>query len=233
MSDKKSDQEKLKTLIEYWISHNKEHIEENKKWMLKAESAGFEGVRESLEHVIELSGEINNQLEIALSSMGKYMDGSEKEEKVHSVIPHIHIQLHPIGIIRSPFIKEVPRGIDMDEVECTIIVDPEWKDGLFKLDSFSHIYVIFFFHMRTEEPIMVVHPPWAGGVRVGVFASRSPVRPNSIGLSIVKLKRIEGNEIYTSGFDVLDGTPVLDIKPYIGSRDSKAGASNGWLADLD
>ncbi|MGQ9616498.1 MAG: tRNA (N6-threonylcarbamoyladenosine(37)-N6)-methyltransferase TrmO [Spirochaetota bacterium] len=145
----------------------------------------------------------------------------------------MYIELHPIGTIRSPFIKEVPGDIDMDQVECRIVIDPAFKDGLLKLDAFSHIYILFYFHKVNKKPQMIVKPPRAGGISVGVFASRSPVRPNGIGLGIVRLKHIEGNEIYTSGFDVLDGTPILDIKPYIGSKDSKAEANDGWLEDLN
>ena len=70
-------------------------------------------------------------------------------------------------------------------------------------------------------------------MEVGLFASRSPVRPNPIGLSIVRLKRIEGNVVYTSGLDVFDGTPLLDIKPYIKGLDSKDDANYGWIKELD
>jgi len=145
----------------------------------------------------------------------------------------LHIELHPIGTVRSPFIKGVPGNIEMDQVECRIVIDPAFRDGLFKLDAFFHIYILFYFHKINKKPQMIVKPPRAGGISVGVFASRSPVRPNGIGIAIVKLKHIEGNEIYTSGFDALDGTPVLDIKPYIGSKDSKAEANNGWFEDLN
>ncbi len=79
---------------------------------------------------------------------------------------------------------------------------------------------------------MIVSPPWAGGVNVGVFASRSPDRPNHIGLSIVHIKRIINNEILTSGLDAFDGTPVLDIKPYIKDLDVKSDANYGWIEEI-
>ena len=79
---------------------------------------------------------------------------------------------------------------------------------------------------------MQVNPPWAGNKVVGVFASRSPVRPNNIGLSIVKIKKIIGRKIITSPLDVFDGTPLLDIKPYIADLDSKPDANYGWVEDL-
>ena len=80
---------------------------------------------------------------------------------------------------------------------------------------------------------MTVSPPWTGGARVGVFASRSPVRPNSIGLSIVRIKKIIDNKVFTSGLDVFDGTPLLDIKPYIKDLDSKSDANYGWIKEID
>ena len=80
---------------------------------------------------------------------------------------------------------------------------------------------------------MDVSPPWANGLRVGLFASRSPLRPNPIGLSVVRVKGIENNRVYTSGLDVFDGTPLLDIKPYINDLDSKCDANNGWVQNMN
>lgn len=79
---------------------------------------------------------------------------------------------------------------------------------------------------------MKVHPSWAPEIEVGVFASRSPHRPNPIGLSIVELRAIEGNEILISGIDVYNGTPLLDIKPYINLIDVKPDANDGWFEEL-
>ena len=80
---------------------------------------------------------------------------------------------------------------------------------------------------------MLVSPPWAGGMKTDVFSSRSPVRPNPIGLSIVGIKQIIDNEIHTSGLDVFDGTPLIDIKPYIKELDSKLDANYGWIEEID
>lgn len=86
----------------------------------------------------------------------------------------------------------------------------------------------------TEEgQELLAEPPWAGGLRVGVFASRSPRRPNPIGLSIVRVLGVKDNEVITSGLDAFDGTPILDIKPYIKDLDSKADANYGWVEDLE
>ena len=79
---------------------------------------------------------------------------------------------------------------------------------------------------------MLVIPPWSDGKEIGLFASRSPVRPNPIGVSIVKLLKINKNEIFTSGLDVFDGTPLLDIKPYVKDLDSKEDANYGWIEDM-
>ena len=106
-------------------------------------------------------------------------------------------------------------------------------NNLYTLKKFNYIYLIFFADRITREPEMLVSPPWAKGKRVGVFASRSPVRPNPVGLSIVRIKNIVGNKVYTSGLDVFDKTPLLDIKPYIRDLDNKDSANYGWIEEMD
>lgn len=106
-------------------------------------------------------------------------------------------------------------------------------NNLYTLEKFNYIYLIFFADRITREPEMLVSPPWAKGKRVGVFASRSPVRPNPVGLSIVRIKNIVGNKVYTSGLDVFDKTPLLDIKPYIRDLDNKDSANYGWIEEMD
>lgn len=97
------------------------------------------------------------------------------------------------------------------------------------LEGFSHLWVIFVFHENTNKIVKAkVHPPRLGGEKVGVFATRSPHRPNPIGLSVVKIERIEANSIYVSGVDFVSGTPVLDLKPYLPSADKIEGAKSGW-----
>ncbi len=87
--------------------------------------------------------------------------------------------------------------------------------------------------MISRDVKNIVSPPWTDGHEVGVFASRSPIRPNPIGISIVKIKKIIKDTIHTTGLDVFDGTPLLDIKPYIKDLDSKNDANYGWIEDLD
>jgi tRNA-Thr(GGU) m(6)t(6)A37 methyltransferase TsaA len=107
-------------------------------------------------------------------------------------------------------------------------LDADLEDGLFKLEAFKYIYVLFYLHRQDKPYHTRVTPPWAKGKTVGLFASRSPQRPNPIGLSVVRIKRIEKNIIHISGIDALDGTPLLDVKPYSLDLDAKADANNGW-----
>ncbi len=142
------------------------------------------------------------------------------------------IRYHPIGRIASPFKGSagVPRqAIGAPEVNATIEVFDVFSAGLKDLDSFSHIVVVFHLHLVTN-PSLVAHPPW-DGKKHGVFATRSPYRPNPIGLSIVRLDRIDGNRLHISGVDMIDGTPVLDIKPYVPELNPAGEIRVGWLAE--
>lgn len=138
--------------------------------------------------------------------------------------------MEPIGVIHSPFISPAnmpvqPRGAA--DVEGEVIVDLEYVEGLADLDGFSHIYLIYRFH-RAERTDLKVTPFMDDSVR-GVFATRSPLRPNHIGLSIVELLSVKGNSLIVRGVDILDGTPLLDIKPYIDVFDKVAESRSGWL----
>ena len=108
---------------------------------------------------------------------------------------------------------------------------PEFADGLRDLDGFSHIYLVYHFH-RVDKPRLIVKP-FLQDIERGVFATRAPCRPNPIGLSIVKLVRREGNVLHLDGVDVLDGTPLLDIKPYTAKFDRIEGTRNGWQDAVD
>jgi tRNA-Thr(GGU) m(6)t(6)A37 methyltransferase TsaA len=144
------------------------------------------------------------------------------------------IEFAPIGVIRTPYEKHAPyQPIVEDQGEFRIEVFPAYQDGLLQLDRFHYIYVLYQLHKEAGDPSLHVEPPWTTDTTVGVFASRSPKRPNRIGLSIVRLKRIEEGMLYTSGLDVFDGTPLLDIKPYIQKLDVKTMANYGWLDDMD
>lgn len=138
--------------------------------------------------------------------------------------------MKPIGIIHSPFNKLEnmpiqPKGAT--EVEGHVVVDKAYTDGLKDLDGFSHIYLIYEFHKVTRTELLVT--PFMDKQQRGVFATRSPLRPNHIGLSIVKLVKIEGNTLTVKGIDILDGTPLLDIKPYIEKFDAVENSVSGWM----
>ena len=144
------------------------------------------------------------------------------------------IKLKEIGVIRTPYIDKAPyQPVDEDEGEFRIVVDVQYADGLSDLASFRYMYAIYYIDRLTRNPSMIVSPSWTPGTKVGLFASRSPVRPNPIGISIVRIRKIVDNEIFTSGLDVFDGTPLLDIKPYVKDLDSKDDANYGWIDDLD
>lgn len=144
------------------------------------------------------------------------------------------LSFRPIGIIKTPYFDSAPyQPVDVDTQQFYLQLEPEYTAGLKDLDSFTYIYVLYFIDRLKTAPKMEVSPPWSAGKQIGLFASRSPVRPNPIGLSIVRIKKIIGNRVYTSGLDVFDNTPLLDIKPYINDLDSKCDANNGWVQTLD
>ncbi len=139
----------------------------------------------------------------------------------------------PIGIIHSPF-KE-PKGMPIQPagakgIKGTVEIFPEYKDGLKDLDGFSHIILIFNFHLSKSYKLKVM--PYLEDEIRGVFATRAPRRPNQIGLSIVRLNKIEDNILYISNVDIIDGTPLLDIKPFVPKFDCFDIDENtkvGWL----
>jgi tRNA-Thr(GGU) m(6)t(6)A37 methyltransferase TsaA len=140
------------------------------------------------------------------------------------------IAFNPIGIIRSPFRNPEDMPIQTSGalgVEGTIEMDPEYAAGLKDLDGFSHIVLLYHFH-RSKGFSLETKPFMDDELR-GVFATRAPRRPNPIGLSIVRLNSIEGCILRIQDVDMLDGTPLLDIKPYVPQFDAKPADRIGWL----
>jgi tRNA-Thr(GGU) m(6)t(6)A37 methyltransferase TsaA len=136
---------------------------------------------------------------------------------------------HPIGIIHSPF-KEpvgVPIQAAVSEVRGTVEVLSEYGEGLRDIDGFSHIMLIYHFHLSGDYSLSV--RPYMDDSTHGLFCTRAPSRPNPIGVSVVRLEGVEGTVLEVSGLDVVDGTPLLDIKPYIPSMDDREGVRQGWL----
>jgi tRNA-Thr(GGU) m(6)t(6)A37 methyltransferase TsaA len=143
----------------------------------------------------------------------------------------VEINLTPIGFVRNS-IKE-PGIEDWRTVTSEIIIEENLKEALSRIDEFSHIIVIYWMHKLppSQRSIIKVHPKANQNLPlVGVFASRSPARPNPIGITIVKLLERRDNVLKVTGLDAIDGTPVLDIKPYIPGDDSSTEAKTpGWL----
>lgn len=106
------------------------------------------------------------------------------------------------------------------------------EESLRGIEGFSHLWLIFVFHKNTNDRFHAkVHPPRMGGESIGVFATRSPHRPNPIGLSLVRLEKREGDTLLLSGVDLIDGTPVLDVKPYLPEIESQPDARAGWTSE--
>jgi tRNA (adenine37-N6)-methyltransferase len=139
--------------------------------------------------------------------------------------------LQIIGYARTPYRDEAPRQPDpLGGGRHSIMVEPEYAGGLRGLEHFSFVYVISWLHRGNRSDLRVVLP-WDPDSNVGLFASRSPNRINPIGLSVVRILAIEGARLVVSGLDLFDGTPILDLKPYIKDLDSKSDANVGWLDD--
>ena len=139
----------------------------------------------------------------------------------------------PIGIVHTPFTETsaIPKGCGAKhEADGSIEVLPEFEPGLADIEGFSHLYVLWVFD-RAKGASLVATPP-SDDRPHGVFATRSPQRPNPIGLTVVELLRRDGRILRVRGVDMLEGTPVLDIKPYLSSV-PEAVLRRGWLAEAE
>ena len=144
------------------------------------------------------------------------------------------ISYKPIGIIQTPFVEingmpVQPSGAG--KAKGKIILDKEFEGGLFDLIGFSHITLLYHLHKVAGYKLYVV--PFIDDKPHGIFATRAPARPNPIGISTVKLKRIKGNELYIEEVDMLDGSPLLDIKPFYPKYDNRENVKYGWLEAKD
>lgn len=130
------------------------------------------------------------------------------------------VTLQPIGIIHTPYKTDenAPRQAANSRDIGEVVVNAELAEGLEGIEKFQYLILIFNFHLAPvpEKPKVL---SWRDGVKRGVFATRSPHRPNPLGLSVVKLLRREGTHLFVEGVDMLDGTPLLDIKPYYSDLD--------------
>jgi tRNA-Thr(GGU) m(6)t(6)A37 methyltransferase TsaA len=143
------------------------------------------------------------------------------------------ISMNPIGYVISHYKdpKDVPRGLGAkQEAEGVLEIAPEFELGLADIEGFSHLFVIWAFD-RSSGYELTAAPPSDNRTH-GVFATRSPFRPNPIGLTVVSLLRREGARLHVRGIDMLDGTPILDIKPYL-SNVPEEKLRRGWLAEAE
>jgi tRNA-Thr(GGU) m(6)t(6)A37 methyltransferase TsaA len=145
----------------------------------------------------------------------------------------VSVRFEPIGVVRSPFTdtSQIPKGLGAEHrAEGTLDIAPALEAGLADIEGFSHLYVIWVFD-RVDGVELTARPP-ADDRPHGVFATRSPKRPNPIALTVVELLGRDGCRLRVAGIDMLDGTPILDIKPYLSNVPSER-LRRGWLAEAE
>ncbi|WP_136688828.1 tRNA (N6-threonylcarbamoyladenosine(37)-N6)-methyltransferase TrmO [Halorhabdus amylolytica] len=145
-----------------------------------------------------------------------------------------HVTYEPIGTIHSPFESAVdmpiqPAGTD---ARGTVELRDAYAEGLADLDEFSHCILLYHFHESPDDAALSVEPFLDDRPR-GLFATRAPTRPNNVGLSVVAIQAVADATIDVTGVDVVDGTPLLDVKPLVGAFDVPESVSDGWIADSD
>lgn len=141
------------------------------------------------------------------------------------------VTFEPIGVVRSPYVDlfGTPRQAGLVDAPSVIEIVDAWRPGLDGLAGFSHAWVLWLFDRNKAPGRARIRPPRLGGdAKIGVFASRSPYRPNPIGLSVARIDRVATDGVHLRGLDVADGTPVLDLKPYLPYADAIPDASAGW-----
>jgi tRNA-Thr(GGU) m(6)t(6)A37 methyltransferase TsaA len=140
------------------------------------------------------------------------------------------IRYKPIGVVHSPFRE--PKGTPIQPagakgINGTVEIFQQYAEGLKDIEGFSHIILLYHFHLSKGSALIV--KPYMDSKARGVFAMRGPSRPNPIGISVVRLIKVEGNRLHIRDVDIVDGTPLLDIKPYVPEFDIKEVGRIGWL----
>ncbi len=141
--------------------------------------------------------------------------------------------MRPVGYVRSPYanLEGIPKGLGAEHTaEGEIVISPKYEEGLTDIEGMSHLFVIWVFD-RAQQYSLLAQPPCDNRPH-GMFATRSPRRPNPIGLTVVELIARKGNVLHVRGVDMLDGTPVLDIKPYLSSVPLE-NLRRGWLDEAE
>jgi tRNA-Thr(GGU) m(6)t(6)A37 methyltransferase TsaA len=144
------------------------------------------------------------------------------------------MEFEPIGIIHSPFKQAAGTPIQpafAKDAEGVVEVYEPYIEGLQDLEGFERIWLIFWLHKSAPFKLRVT--PYLDTVERGLFSTRAPSRPNPIGMSSVKLLKIDGGRLHVAEIDILDGTPLLDIKPYVGKVDCFQVERNGWLDTVE
>lgn len=140
------------------------------------------------------------------------------------------ITLKPIGVIHSPFAE--PKGTPVQppaakDVEGVVEVYPEFAEGLQGVEGFSHLILIYYLHLCNKQELVV--KPFLGEEMHGVFATRAPGRPNLLGMSVVRLIKVKDNKLHVKDVDIVEGTLLLDIKPYVAAFDVRQNVQSGWF----
>jgi tRNA-Thr(GGU) m(6)t(6)A37 methyltransferase TsaA len=144
------------------------------------------------------------------------------------------IELKPIGMVHSPIKESDIKYIQKPEgngIQGELEVFPEYALGLTDVEGLNYVIVLFHFHLSDKEKLM--SGPGAEANKHGVFATRSPNRPNHIGMSVVKVLGVEGNRVKIDNCDMMNGTPIIDIKPFVADIDAAETQNSGWLKDID
>jgi tRNA-Thr(GGU) m(6)t(6)A37 methyltransferase TsaA len=142
------------------------------------------------------------------------------------------IRYRPIGVVHSPFKEAKGTPIQpaaAEGITGTVEVFPEYAEGLEDIEGFSYVILIYHFHLSRKVPLKA--KPYMDDKAHGVFAMRGPSRPNPIGISVVRLVRVEGNVLHVEDVDIVDGTPLLDVKPYVPEFDVREVERTGWLEE--
>lgn len=142
------------------------------------------------------------------------------------------ITYRSIGVVRSPFQQVDGMPIQPSRAQGaagTLEIDAAFREGLKDLDGFSYVIVVS--HLHTAKPGELLVVPFLDTEKRGVFATRAPRRPNPIGISVLAIERIDGDRVHVRDVDLLDGTPILDLKPYVPEFDARDGARIGWYAN--
>ena len=147
--------------------------------------------------------------------------------------PCVDMKLQQIGVIHSPHKQAADAPVQASlaaGIEGTVEVFPKFSAGLKDVEGFERIWLVYWFHQASEAQLIVT--PYLDTAPHGLFATRAPCRPNPIGLSCVRLAEIRGNMLLVDGLDVLDNTPLLDVKPYVPAFDAFQAKRIGWCANI-